>query len=281
MLAAGFAAGWIDAVVGGGGLLQLPALLLVPGLSPIQALATNKLGSVFGTATSALTYRRRLRQDLSTALPMAAVAFAAALGGAVVAAQLPAGVIRPVILVALIAVAVFTAVRPGLGQVAGVGPRRRTALARAVALGAAVGFYDGVLGPGTGTFLILGLVLLLKFDFLHASAQAKVVNLATNLGALAYFVPSGHAVLGLGLLLGAANLVGGYVGARMAIARGTGARGLRAILEEVLLPVMFDAPSDEGIKQIVITEEVVRHNVLPTIVRHEESGTKRKHKRSA
>ncbi|WP_186315412.1 sulfite exporter TauE/SafE family protein [Micrococcus luteus] len=222
MLAAGFAAGWIDAVVGGGGLLQLPALLLVPGLSPIQALATNKLGSVFGTATSALTYRRRLRQDLSTALPMAAVAFAAALGGAVVAAHLPAGVIRPVILAALIAVAVFTAVRPGLGQVAGVGPRRSTALARAVALGAAVGFYDGVLGPGTGTFLILGLVLLLKFDFLHASAQAKVVNLATNLGALAYFVPSGHAVLGLGLLLGAANLVGGYVGARMAIARGTG-----------------------------------------------------------
>ena len=126
------------------------------------------------------------------------------------------------ILAALIAVAVFTAVRPGLGQVAGVGPRRSTALARAVALGAAVGFYDGVLGPGTGTFLILGLVLLLKFDFLHASAQAKVVNLATNLGALAYFVPSGHAVLGLGLLLGAANLMGGYVGARMAIARGTG-----------------------------------------------------------
>ena len=152
---------------------------------------------------------------------MAAVAFAAALGGAVVAAHLPAGVIRPVILAALIAVAVFTAVRPGLGQVAGVGPRRSTALARAVALGA-VGFYDGVLGPGTGTFLILGLVLLLKFDFLHASAQAKVVNLATNLGALAYFVPSGHAVLGLGLLLGVANLVGGYVGARMAIARGTG-----------------------------------------------------------
>ncbi|TFI29940.1 sulfite exporter TauE/SafE family protein, partial [Micrococcus endophyticus] len=98
----------------------------------------------------------------------------------------------------------------------------RTAVARAVALGAAVGFYDGVLGPGTGTFLILGLVLLLKFDFLHASAQAKIVNLATNLGALAFFIPAGHAVLGLGLLLGAANLVGGYVGARMAIARGTG-----------------------------------------------------------
>lgn len=219
---AGLAAGWIDAVVGGGGLLQLPVVMLIPGLTPVQALATNKMGSVFGTATSAITYRRRLRQDLSTALPMAAVAFVAALAGAVVAASLPAGVIRPVILVALIAVAVFTAVRPGLGKTAGVGPERRTAVARAVALGAAVGFYDGVLGPGTGTFLILGLVLLLKFDFLHASAQAKIVNLATNLGALAFFIPAGHAVLGLGLLLGAANLVGGYVGARMAIARGTG-----------------------------------------------------------
>lgn len=222
LLAAGFAAGWVDAVVGGGGLLQLPVMLLVPGLTPVQALATNKLGSVFGTATSAITYRRRLGSDLRTALPMAALAFATSLGGAVVATLLPTGVIRPVILAALVTVWIVTATRPQLGRVAALKHTGAAHLTRALALGGAVGFYDGMIGPGTGTFLILGLVALLGHDFLQASAQAKVVNLATNLGALAFFLPAGHAVLGLGLLLGAANLAGGYVGARMAIARGTG-----------------------------------------------------------
>src|SRR3712207_957912 len=97
VLVAALAAGWVDAVVGGGGLIQLPALLLVPGLSPVQALATNKLASVFGTTTSAVTYQRRVHPDLRTALPMAAVALAASAGGASVAALLPAQVFKPVI----------------------------------------------------------------------------------------------------------------------------------------------------------------------------------------
>lgn len=222
VLVAGFAAGWIDAVVGGGGLLQLPVMLLVPGLSPVQALATNKMGSVFGTAVSAVTYTRRVRPDLRTALPMAGVALVCSLGGAVVATVLPAAVIRPVILVALVAVFAVTALRPRMGLTQGLRHAGAAHVVRALAVGAVVGFYDGVLGPGTGTFLILGLVGLLGYDFLQASAKAKIVNLATNLGALAFFLPAGHAVLGLGLLLGLANLTGGYVGARMAIARGTG-----------------------------------------------------------
>ncbi|MCG7422493.1 TSUP family transporter [Micrococcus sp. ACRRV] len=222
VLAAGFSAGWIDAVVGGGGLLQLPVMLLVPGLSPVQALATNKMGSVFGTAASAATYARRVRPDLRTALPMAAVALLCSLGGAVVATVLPAAVIRPVILVALVGVALVTALRPQWGLTQGLKHAGTAHALRALAVGAVVGFYDGVLGPGTGTFLILGLVGVLGYDFLQASAKAKIVNLATNVGALAFFLPAGHVVLGLGLLLGAANLTGGYVGARMAISRGTG-----------------------------------------------------------
>jgi uncharacterized membrane protein YfcA len=116
VLLAAFAAGWVDSVVGGGGLLQLPALLLVPGITPVQALATNKLGSIFGTATSAVTYQRRVKPDLRTALVMAAVALAGAFGGAAVATALPVGLFKPIIVVVLLVVALITLFRPTLGQ---------------------------------------------------------------------------------------------------------------------------------------------------------------------
>ena len=112
---AAFAAGWIDAVVGGGGLLQLPALLLIPGISPIQALATNKLASVFGTATSSVTYYRRAKPDIRTALPMAVIALVGSFGGAAVATVLPAAAFKPIIVIALLVVALFTAFRPQMG----------------------------------------------------------------------------------------------------------------------------------------------------------------------
>jgi uncharacterized membrane protein YfcA len=218
---AALAAGWIDAVVGGGGLVQLPALLLVPGLSPVQALATNKLASIFGTTTSAVTYHRRVRPDLRTALPMAAVALASSVGGASVAAALPAGVFKPVIVVALVAIAAFTVLRPSLGEVTALRHSGRRHHGVAGAVGAGIGFYDGILGPGTGSFLVFAMVSLLGYDFLNASAKAKIVNVATNLGALIFFVPYGAVLWGLGLVLGAANMLGGYLGSRTATARGS------------------------------------------------------------
>lgn len=221
LIAAGFAAGWVDAVVGGGGLLQLPALLMVPGITPVQALATNKLGSIFGTTTSAITYARRVNPAMGTALPMAAAALLASYGGAVVAASLPERIILPLILLALIGVGVFTAVKPQVGQLEKLRYVGMGHLARAVVIGLIIGFYDGVLGPGTGTFLVIALVTILGYNFLNSSAQAKVVNVATNLGALLYFAPAGHMLLGLGLMLGVANMAGGYLGARMAIAKGS------------------------------------------------------------
>src|SRR5690606_25518939 len=115
VVVAAFGAGWIDAVVGGGGLLQLPAVLLIPGITPVQALATNKLGSIFGTATSSVTYYRRTRPDIRTALPMAAIALAGSFGGAAVATVLPASAFKPIIVVALLGVALFTAFKPQLG----------------------------------------------------------------------------------------------------------------------------------------------------------------------
>ncbi|WP_024357405.1 TSUP family transporter [Leucobacter chironomi] len=220
LLVAAFAAGWIDAVVGGGGLIQLPALLLVPGITPVQALATNKLASVFGTATSSVTYARRVRPGLRTVLPMAGIALLGAFGGATVAAFLPAALFKPIIVVALIAVALITLFKPALGAVTRLKHRGRRHVVIAGATGAAIGFYDGVLGPGTGTFLVIALVGLLGYDFLRASAQAKIVNFATNLGALLFFIPLGAVLWPLGLLMGIANVAGSFIGSRMAIARG-------------------------------------------------------------
>ena len=221
LLLAGLSAGWVDAVVGGGGLIQLPALLLVPGIAPVQALATNKVGSIMGTSTSAITYARRVNPDFTTAGPMAVAALAGAVGGAALASHIPASAFKPIILVVLIAVAIYTVLRPSLGehtQLRWEGNRHRVS---AAATGLVIGVYDGVLGPGTGTFLVISLVGVLGYAFLPASALAKITNFATNLGALIFFVPAGHVIWPLGLAVGAANLVGGYTGARMAVAKGS------------------------------------------------------------
>ena len=222
LVLAGFTAGWIDAVVGGGGLVQLPALLLVPGISPVQALATNKLAGIMGTSVAAATYYRRVGPDLRTALPMAAAALSGAFGGAALASRIPAGLFTPIILAVLVAVATVTLLRPTLGATSDLrweGSGHRWV---AAGIGLAIGLYDGLLGPGTGTFLVISLVSVLGYAFLPASALAKIVNFATNAGALIFFVPYGAVLWGLGLTVGAANLVGGYVGARMAVAKGSG-----------------------------------------------------------
>ena len=153
---------------------------------------------------------------------MAVVALCGSFGGAIVATLLPAAVIKPVIVLALIGVAVFTAARPQLGRAAALRFTGQRHLLTALAIGLIIGFYDGVLGPGTGTFLVISLVAMLGYDFLQASAKAKIVNLATNLGAIAFFLPSGHILVGLGLILGLSNMVGGYLGARMAVRQGAG-----------------------------------------------------------
>lgn len=221
LVLAGFLAGWIDAVVGGGGLVQLPALLLVPGLSPVQALATNKLASIMGTSVSAATYYRRVHPDMRTATPMALAALLGAGGGALLASSLPASVFRPVILVALVAVAVYTVARPQLGRSTSLRWADHRHLTGALALGGGIGFYDGLLGPGTGTFLVIGLVAVLGYGFLEASAKAKIVNAATNLGALAVFSVQGAPLWQLGVVVGLANIAGAYLGARMAVAKGS------------------------------------------------------------
>lgn len=220
---AGFTAGWVDAVVGGGGLIQLPALLLgFPGASPVQILATNKLGSICGTTTSSITYFRRVRPDLRTALPLALAALGGSVCGALLASRIPAAAFDPIILLVLIGVGAYTLLKPDLGSVSALRFSGRRHLAVAALVGFTIGAYDGILGPGTGSFLVFALVGLLGYGFLQASAQAKIANLATNLGALLVFVPQGAVMWQIGLLMGACNVAGGYLGARTAVARGSG-----------------------------------------------------------
>jgi uncharacterized membrane protein YfcA len=222
MALAGFGAGWVDAVVGGGGLVQLPALLLgFPGASPAQLLATNKISSIFGTTTSSITYWRRVRPDLRTALPMAAVAYLGAVGGALLGLRIPKSAFNPVILVMLVVVGAYTVAKPSLGHETALrfDGHRHTVVA--MVTGFCIGVYDGALGPGTGSFLVFALVGLMGYAFLEASAKAKIANFATNLGALAVFAPGGHVMWRVGLVMAAANLLGGWTGARTAVARGS------------------------------------------------------------
>jgi uncharacterized membrane protein YfcA len=216
-------AGWVDAVVGGGGLIQLPALVLgYPSATPAQLLATNKFGSIFGTATSAVTYTRRVRPDLRTALPMAAVAFVGAMAGAFIGLAIPKSAFNPIILVLLLTVGTYTLLKPELGQVTALRYSGHKHTGYAVLVGFVIGVYDGALGPGTGSFLVFALVGLLGYAFLEASAKAKITNFATNLGALAIFIPLGQVMFAVGLVIGPCNLLGGYLGARTAVRFGSG-----------------------------------------------------------
>ena len=218
---AAVAAGFVDAVVGGGGLIQLPALLLgLPNAAPTHVLATNKLSSICGTSVSAGTYYRRIHPDPRTFAPMMAVAFAGSYAGAAVASRIPREAFEPIVLVALVVVGGYVLVKPTLGAATVLRYAGQRHLAAALAVGFVIGFYDGALGPGTGSFLVFALVGLLGYSFLEASAKARLVNWATNLGALALFIPQGAVLWKVGLVMGGCNLLGGYVGARVAVSRG-------------------------------------------------------------
>lgn len=216
-------AGFVDAVVGGGGLVQLPALVLgLPGASPVQVLATNKLASICGTTVSSVTYYRRVKPHAGTFIPLMIFAFAGSLLGAFAASHIPAEAFSPIVLAALVLVGAYVLFKPKIGEVTLLrfSGHRHTAIA--MLAGFVIGAYDGALGPGTGSFFVFSLVGLLGYSFLEASAKARMANWATNLAALCVFIPQDAVLWGTGLLMGVANLVGGYLGARTAVARGAG-----------------------------------------------------------
>lgn len=222
LVLAALVAGWVDAVVGGGGLIQLPALLigLPDSTPPASILGTNKVSSVWGTATSSLLYAIKIKPDWRSVLPLVIGSSLGSALGAQAARFMPREIFTPIVLVALVVVGVYTWRRPELGLLTERKHAGRTHYLLTLAIGLGVGAYDGILGPGTGSFFVILLVGVLGWGFLDASAQAKIANLVTNLSAIAVFAAHGAILWQLGLLMGAANMIGGFVGARTAISKG-------------------------------------------------------------
>ena len=219
---AAFSAGLIDAIAGGGGLIQLPALMI--GLAKSETvviLGTNKVPSIFGTSASALMYRRNIKTDSKLLITMALPAFLGSMGGASLASYIPTEVLKPLVVFLLIAVLIYTWKRPQLGQIELLRQSEPLRLKIAAIAALIIGFYDGLIGPGTGSFLVLTLVAILGFAFLSASAIAKVVNVATNLGAIVIFGANGEILWKIGLTLAIANVAGGLIGAHLALKGGS------------------------------------------------------------
>ena len=216
------AAGFVDAVVGGGGLIATPTLFIVLPEAPIAAvLGTTKCASLFGTATAAIGYGKRMALPWRVLLPGIAMAMPCAFLGASLVQRTDPRVFKPAILGALLVVAVYTALRPGLGRSAAAMPSPARQIGWGLALGALLGFYDGFLGPGTGSFLTLAFVALLGCDFLRAAGAAKIVNCASNVGALAWFAGHGLVLGEVAPAMAACNVLGALVGSRVALAKGS------------------------------------------------------------
>jgi uncharacterized protein len=215
-------AGFIDAVVGGGGLVQIPALFsFVPQASAATLFGTNKISSIAGTTIATVRYVRAVRLPWNAVLP--ALAGAAVFGwlGAAAVSLLPRELAQPLVLVLLVVVAVVTFNKKELGAVHA--PRLTPVQQRVLGFlaGSVLGFYDGFFGPGTGAFLIFVFVRFFGYDFLHASASSKVVNLMTNLAALLFFVPAGEFLLQAALLMAACNVAGAIAGTHLAVRKGS------------------------------------------------------------
>lgn len=220
-LAAGFA-GFVDSVAGGGGLVQLPALLIGVSNKPIPLiLGTNKVPSIFGTSSAALSYFKKVRPDLRLTTMMALPAFIGSILGAHLASHFPTAVFHPLILCLLVVVGIYTWIRPQLGMHENLRLTHRKRHLVVALCGLLIGFYDGIFGPGTGTILVFLLVVVIGYEFLKASATAKLVNIATNFGAILTFQISGHIWWKLGLALALANVSGALIGSWLALRGGS------------------------------------------------------------
>jgi len=232
-----FLAGLIDAAVGGGGLIQIPALFnALPQSSVATLFGTNKMSSAFGTLFAARSYLQRVRLPWRLVLPATAAAFLMSFAGAAAVSLIPREVMRPLVVVLLIGMAIYTFRKKDLGKLHKPVSIGRREMLVGLAIGGGIGFYDGLFGPGTGSFLMFLFVRFFAFDFLHASAAAKVVNLATNVAALCFFIPSGNVLYGYALPMAACNVAGALTGSWIAMRKGAGfVRVLFLVLVTVLI----------------------------------------------
>ena len=222
---AAFFAGFVDAIAGGGGLIQLPALFvfLPPSIaaSVPQVMGINKFSSICGTTVATIQYARKVKFRWGILLPVAVCAYFFSLLGARTVSIINPQLIKPVILVLLAVVAVYTYTRKKTVPENATGVSEKYRLPLAILVGGAIGFYDGFFGPGTGTFLLIAFVSLFALDFLNASAHAKAVNLATNIAAVGWFAYTGNIPYQYAVPMAVANVFGAFIGSRMAILKGS------------------------------------------------------------
>ena len=232
-IASGFA-GFVDAMAGGGGLIQLPALIIgLPNKELPLILGTNKVPSIFGTSAAARNYFKNLKPDIPLTITMMVPAFIGSMAGAAFAASVPKEFFKPFIVLLLTSVAIYTWRKPELGMSENLKFTNQKRLFLVALIGLLIGFYDGIFGPGTGTFLVFFLVSGIGYAFLKASGTAKLVNIATNAGAILSFQITGHIWWQLGLLLAIANVSGAILGSRLAI------KGGSPLVRKVFLAVTF------------------------------------------
>ena len=225
LAAAAFLAGFVDSIAGGGGLIAMPALLLA-GFSPVEALGTNKLQGLFGTASATYSYASRGLVDVRTQWRWAIIAFAGAIAGALLAAVIPADALRLALPVLLIAIAAYFALKPNMDDIDRA--QRVTPLVFGATVVPLIGFYDGLFGPGTGSFLMLAFVSLAGYGVLRATAHTKLINFASNLGGFVAFAAIGVVAWKVGIVMGVAQFLGARLGA--ALAMKTGARLIKPLL---------------------------------------------------
>ena len=217
-----FSAGFVDAIAGGGGLIQTPAMLLsFPDRNPVSVVATSKTAAFFGTTTAALKYRKSIKTDPKLLWAMVVPAFFGASLGALLASHISPGIFKVAIFYMMIAIFFYTLLKPDLGKVHVEKHSPRKLLIIGSIAATLIGFYDGLIGPGTGTMLMIALVAIMGFAFVGASAIAKVVNATTNLASIIVVGFRIGIMWKLGLLLGVANLLGGYAGSHLAIQKGS------------------------------------------------------------
>ena len=218
-----FMAGFIDAVVGGGGLIQLPALLVTLPNAPLPTIfGTNKIAALSGTSMAAFQYAKRIRFNVKLLITISVASFIASYFGAKIVSIINPATLKPIILIILIAIAIYTFIKKDLGKIA----TKQLSLTRQMLFGAAIGliigFYDGFFGPGTGSFFVLAFVVILGFEFVQASAYAKIVNCMTNISALIVFIRQGNYIIGIAILMAVFNIAGSVIGSKMALKRGNG-----------------------------------------------------------
>ncbi len=221
LISLSFVGGLIDAVVGGGGLIQIPALLIAFPQTPLPTIfGTNKISALAGTSISAVQYAKRIQINYKLLLAISICAGLSSFIGAKIVSYINVNTLKPFILIVLIVIAIYTFLKKNLGAVQTKKLSFEKQLIYGSLIGIVVGFYDGFFGPGTGSFFVLGFVLIIGFEFVQASAYAKIINCMTNISALIVFIKQGNYLLEIAIIMSLCNMMGNFIGTRIALKKG-------------------------------------------------------------